>query len=126
VKIQTLRGDLAAARRTMEDPASRPAELESNAPTVSLVAQAVLALAMRDRETALERALAAIGMEARTHMDWNAHAAQVWWAAVVFGADAVGGEAVVAEAKARLEAHHWRQALVEPELVVEILQLAAV
>jgi hypothetical protein len=125
VKIQVLRGDVGTARQTMEDPAARLTELEPDPTTASLVAHAVLALAMRERDTALERALAAIAAEARTRSGWNAHAAQVWWASVLFGEDAVGGKAVAAEARARLEARHWRQALIEPELFAEVVGPAA-
>ena len=35
----------------------------------------------------------------------------------LFGDDVVGGPDVVAEARDRLEAHHWGQALLEPELI---------
>jgi tetratricopeptide (TPR) repeat protein len=121
VRIQVLQGDVATARQTMEDPAARLTELEPDPSTASLVAQAILALAMRERDIALERALAAIAAEARTRTGWNAHAAQVWWTSVLFGEDAVGGETVTAEARARLEARHWRQALIEPELIAEVL-----
>jgi hypothetical protein len=73
---------------------------------------------------ARERALAAIAVEERTRKGWNQHAAQVWWAARVFGADVVGGEAVAEESRAILEAHHWRQALIEPDLVIELVSAA--
>jgi tetratricopeptide (TPR) repeat protein len=118
MKIQVLRGDLSGAIQTMEDPASRLAELEPESSTALLVSQTVLALATGDRDTAFERALAAVALEGRTRKGWNAYAAQVWWTAKLFGEDVVGGAGVVAEAKDRLEAHHWRQALLEPELIV--------
>jgi class 3 adenylate cyclase/tetratricopeptide (TPR) repeat protein len=117
-KIQILRGDLSAAVATMEDPSSRLAELEPDSSTALLLTQTVLALATEDRDTALERALAAVALESRTRKGWNSEAAQIWWTATVFGEDAVGGAAVVAEARDRLEAHHWSQALLEPELIV--------
>jgi class 3 adenylate cyclase/tetratricopeptide (TPR) repeat protein len=121
MKVQVLLGDVATARRTAEDPASRLGELEQGSSTPLLVAEAVLALATGDPDAARERALEAIEAEARTRKGWNQHAAQVWWAARIFGAEAVGGEAVVEEARAVLEAHHWRQALIEPDLVKELL-----
>ena len=117
-KIQILRGDLSAAVATMEDPSSRLAELEPDSSTALLLTQTVLALATEDSDTALERALAAVALESRTRKGWNSEAAQIWWTATVFGEDAVGGAAVVAEARDRLEAHHWSQALLEPELIV--------
>jgi hypothetical protein len=89
------------------------------------VSQTVLALATEDRDTALERALAAVAMEGQRRKGWNSHAAQVWWTAQLFDDDVVGGVGVVTEAKDRLEAHHWGQALLEPELIVDILHRAA-
>jgi len=123
-KIQILRGDLSAAVATMEDPSSRLAELEPDSSTALLVTQSVLALATQDRGTALERALAAVALESRTRKGWNPEAAQIWWTATIFGEDVVGGTAVVAEARDRLEAHHWSQALLEPELIVAAVPAA--
>jgi predicted ATPase/class 3 adenylate cyclase len=121
MKVQVLRGDVATARRTAEDPASRLGELDPGSSTPLLVAETVLGLATDDPDTARERALEAIAVEAKTREGWNQHAAQVWWAARIFGVDAVGGEAVAERARALLEAHHWRQALIEPDLVRELL-----
>jgi class 3 adenylate cyclase len=117
MKIQILRGDLSGAVQTMEDPASRLAELAPHSSTALLVSQTVLALATEDRDTALERALDAVALEGRTRKGWNSYAAQIWWTAALFGDDVVGGPGVVAGSKERLETHHWGQALVEPELI---------
>ncbi|MEP6973143.1 MAG: AAA family ATPase [Actinomycetota bacterium] len=119
IKVQVLRGDVASARQMAEDPASRLSELEAASSTPLLVAEAVLALMSGDRDKARERALAAIAGEARTREGWNPHLAQVWWTARIFGAEAVGGEAVAEDARARLDAHQWRQALAEPDLLME-------
>ena len=119
MKIQVLRGDLSGAVQTMEDPVSRLAELAPHSSTALLVSQTVLALASEDRETALERALAAVALEGRTRTGWNPHAAQIWWTAKLFGDDLVGGAGVVGDARDRLEAHHWGQALLEPELIMD-------
>ncbi len=124
MKIQVLRGDLSAAVQTMEDPASRLAELAPHHSTALLVSQTVLALATEDRDAALEYALAAVALEGKTRKEWNSHAAQIWWTAQLFGDDVVGGADVVAEAKDRLEAHHWGQALLEPELIVAAVPVA--
>jgi class 3 adenylate cyclase/tetratricopeptide (TPR) repeat protein len=123
MKIQVLRGDLSAAVQTMEDPASRLVELGPESSTALLVSETVLALATEDREIALEHALAAVALEARTHNGWNSHAAQIWWTASIFGDDVVGGPGVVAEARDRLETHHWAQALLEPELLAEAVPI---
>jgi hypothetical protein len=72
-----------------------------------------------EQDRARERALAAIAEEARTREGWNMHLALVWWTARIFGAEEVGGEAVAEHARARLEARHWNQALVEPDLLLE-------
>jgi tetratricopeptide (TPR) repeat protein len=120
-KIQILRGDISGARQTMEDPASRLADLEPGSSTPLLVTETVLALAEGDRELARERALSAVANEARTRSGWNVHLAQVWWAGRIFGADAVGGETEMASARSILEAHHWHQALIEPELALELV-----
>ncbi|MGH2594358.1 MAG: AAA family ATPase [Actinomycetota bacterium] len=119
MKVQVLRGDVASARQTAEDPASRLGELEPGSSTPLLVAETVLALMTGDPERARERALAAIGEEARTRDGWNMHLALVWWTARIFGADAVGGEAAAEHARAQLEARHWLQALAEPDLLIE-------
>ena len=120
-KIQILRGDLSGAVQTMEDPFSRLAELEPDSSSALLVTQTVLALAMEDRATAVERALAAVALEGRSRKGWNAEAAVIWWTATIFGEDAVGGAGVVAHARDQLERHHWSQALLEPELIVAAL-----
>ena len=121
MKVLVLRGDLAAARQITEDPASRLSEIEPASYTPLLVTEVVLALATGDMGAAREHALAAIALESGTREGWNVHAAQVWFAARLFGADIVGGDEIAEAARAQLEAHHWRQALAEPELVIDIL-----
>jgi hypothetical protein len=51
----------------------------------------------------------------------NPLAAQVVWVAELFGAEAAGGEEAVAEARARLEAAHWRHAFREPGFVAALV-----
>jgi class 3 adenylate cyclase/tetratricopeptide (TPR) repeat protein len=121
MKVQVLAGDLAAARQTFEDPGSWLSELEPGSYTPLLVARAVLAFATGDVGAAREHALAAASLESGTRRGWNVHAAQVWFAARLFGVEAVGGDAIAEAARAQLEAHHWRQALFEPELVIGVL-----
>ncbi len=124
MKIQILRGELGDAVQTMEDPSSRLAELEPGTSTALLVSQAVLALATHERDSALDCAVAAVAIEGRTRKGWNAHAAQIWWTARLFGDHVAGGPEVVAEARDRLEAHHWGQALLEPELIAEAVPIS--
>ncbi len=123
MKLQALRGDLAAARQIADDPASRLSELEPASYTPLLVAETVLALVAGDADAAQERALATIAVESGTRRGWNVHAAQVWFAARLFGAEVVGGDEIAESARAQLEAHHWRQALIEPQLVIDLLQI---
>ncbi|MGZ4150332.1 MAG: hypothetical protein ACXVQJ_09855, partial [Actinomycetota bacterium] len=86
--------------------------------------ETVLALAQGDRELARDRALSSVANEARTRSGWNVHLAQVWWAGRIFGADVVDGESRMESARSVLEAHHWRQALIEPELVLDLVGAA--
>ncbi|HXF73007.1 MAG TPA: hypothetical protein VNO79_10415, partial [Actinomycetota bacterium] len=62
------------------------------------------------------------GLElARRQAQPNPLAAQVVWVAELFGPAAAGGRGAVGRARARLEAAHWRHALLEPELVGAML-----
>ncbi len=119
IKVQALQGDLAGARRTAEDPASRLGEVERETYSPLLIAEATLAFVTGETDVARQRALTAIANQEQTRKGWNVHAAFVWFAARLFGADVVGGEAVADQARNQLEAHHWRQALIEPELLLE-------
>ena len=51
----------------------------------------------------------------------NTVAARIWWVGRIFGPDAVGGEAVLEDARKTLEAAHWGQSLLEPELLLEMI-----
>ena len=115
-RIQVLSGDVAGARQTLEDPAMRVALDRPGARTSLLVGEAVIALAEEDRDVARARSIEAIDSVAPRGVLQNPHAAQIWWAARLFGPDAVGGEAAAEEARALLEAHAWKQALLEPDL----------
>jgi tetratricopeptide (TPR) repeat protein len=112
------KGDAAAARAVLEDPASRLAAAEPGSITSMLAAETVLALAEGDEETARAKAKQAI-IEERGQGWPNPVAAQTWWAGRLLGADLVGGDDDLERARAVLEDHHWIQALKEPELVPE-------
>jgi class 3 adenylate cyclase/tetratricopeptide (TPR) repeat protein len=117
-KVLVARDDLAGARQVLDDPAARLAAGEPGSVAAYLGAEAALALAEGEREVALDKALEAIDAERGTRGVANAKAARVWWAGRLFGADVVGGADALEEARDRLERHHWRQALLEPDIAV--------
>jgi tetratricopeptide (TPR) repeat protein len=119
-KVLVVRGDLAGARQVLEEPAARLAAGEPGSVTAYLGAEAALALAERERDVALQKALAAIASERGERGVANALAGRIWWAGRLFGADAVGGPDLLEEARARLERHHWRQALLEPDIALPL------
>jgi len=106
------RDEVEAAREVLDD-----AAVQAGAePLDVLAARSLLALAEGDRDTALSRALELLSLE--RERGWpNELAATTWWAGRVFGPDAVGGEEETEGARKVLEAHHWEQALREPDLM---------
>jgi hypothetical protein len=110
-------GDLAAAREVLDDPFSRIAELEPDAGTSLLLAEAAIAFAEDDREGALAKSLAARDRVSSDPVVPNAQAAVIWWTGSLFGAEVVGGEEALDHARETLERNGWRQALREPELL---------
>jgi class 3 adenylate cyclase/tetratricopeptide (TPR) repeat protein len=115
-RILAYRGDVSGARQVLSDPAARLAEGEPGTATTLLGAEAVLALAEGDSETALSKSVASIQTERGAQGGPNALAAQIWWTGALFGEVSVGGEHAVAEARGNLERCHWRQALAEPDM----------
>jgi class 3 adenylate cyclase/tetratricopeptide (TPR) repeat protein len=116
-RLLATRGDTAGARATLSEPAVRTAEGEPGSATALLMAEAVLALAEGDRESALSKSVASIEAEADGRGAGNSLAAQVWWTGRLFGDDAAGGTARVEEARELLHHNGWNQALREPDLV---------
>ena len=119
-KVQALRGDTGAARQVLSDPVARTAEGEPGSATALLIAEAIVALVEDDPETALAKSLASIEAERGPRGAPNALAAQMWWTGSRFGAEQVGGDAALAEARQRLERNGWRQALIEPEQAADL------
>jgi class 3 adenylate cyclase/tetratricopeptide (TPR) repeat protein len=113
-------GDAAAARSILDDPLSRLAEGEPGSSTSLLLAESVLAFVRGDREQALASSKAAMSGDSATRLPANPHAAVVWWTGTLFGPDAAGGVAEVDGAKETLQRNGWRQALREPELVLQV------
>jgi len=120
-RILALRGDTAAARQILNDPSARIAEGEPGSATALLVAEAVVALAERDRETALSKSLAALEAERGPRGLPNPLAALTVWTGVLFGAEEAGGEEAVEQARAQLRANGWHQAIAEPDMATHLL-----
>ena len=115
-RLLALGGDPGAARQILTDSAVRLAEGEPGTVTALLNAEAVVALAEGDPGTARAKSLAAVEVERGPLGGPNALAAQIWWTARLFGAEAVGDEDVAAQARDHLERCGWHQALIEPDL----------
>jgi class 3 adenylate cyclase/tetratricopeptide (TPR) repeat protein len=119
-KILALRGDPSGARQVLNDPSARIAAGEPGSATALLIAEAFVALAEGDPETARTKSLAAIEAERGPSSVPNALAAQIWWTACLFGDEAAGGPLIVAEAHELLESHVCLQALAEPDLAADL------
>jgi hypothetical protein len=85
-----------------------------------LTAEAVVALVELDKETASAKSAASIEAEFADRGSTNGLAAQIWWTARLFGADAAGGAVAVGEAQERLDSNGWYQALSEPDLMLKL------
>ena len=120
-RILALRGDTAAARQILSDPSARIAEGEPGSATALLVAEAVVALAERDRDTALSKSLAALETERGPRGLPNPLAAQTVWTGVLFGVDEAGGQEAVDQARERLRTNGWHQAIAEPDMASHLL-----
>jgi class 3 adenylate cyclase/predicted ATPase len=110
-------GELAAARHVVEETATyvRAGDAAGTLDWM-LEAETAIMLAEGDREGALEHACKALdGVRERGRP--KEVAAQVWMIACLFGPEAVGGPQAAEEARATLEATHFEQALIEPQLV---------
>ena len=101
-------------------PSARISAGEPGSATALLSAEAFVALAEGDQETARVKSLAAIEAEQGPNGVPNARAAQVWWTARLFGEEPAGGPEAVAAARDLLERHLWLQALAEPDLTAEL------
>lgn len=108
-------GEIDAARRVLGEVSATARPEGPGTVDWLLDAEAEILLAEGQRWEALERAMEVLRLE-RERGNPKDVAAQVWWIARVFGPEAVGGPAVAAEARARLEELHAEQLLREPEL----------
>ena len=120
-RLLALRGDASAARQVLGEPIARIAEGEPGSATALLTAEAVVALAEHDRETARVKSLEALAAERGRRGLPNPLAAQVVWTAFWFGAEDAGGAPEVEAAQERLQRNGWKQALAEPEQIAGLL-----
>ena len=120
-RILAMQGDTGAARLILADPSARIAEGEPGSETALRSAEAVVALAEHDLQTARAKSVAALEAERGPRGLPNPLAAQVVWAAALFGDDVAGGPDEVTAARERLQRNGWRQALTEPDLVAGLL-----
>jgi class 3 adenylate cyclase/tetratricopeptide (TPR) repeat protein len=118
--VLMLRGDRQAAGRLLADPSIQPAETDAGSLAGLLRTEALLSLMEGDRGGALERARRSLQVD-RAPVWRNSTAAGVWWVGRLFGAEAVGGEEALEEARRTLEAAQMLQSLAEPNLAQQLV-----
>jgi tetratricopeptide (TPR) repeat protein len=114
--ILLLRGNVTEARELVQDPSLPFGPDAPHDRTVVLWARAMVALAEGDQESARNLAAEALDIE-RKHGDSISKDVLTWWTGTFFGADAVGGDAAMDQARARLERLGYRRAFIEPDQV---------
>ncbi|TMK86672.1 MAG: tetratricopeptide repeat protein [Actinobacteria bacterium] len=114
--ILMMKGQLASARRVVEDPSVQgaPGDTSSNISLAS--AEALIALREGRGERALElaqRVLTTVRSDG-----WKIPvASRVWWVGRIFGPEHAGGPEAVEEARRTLQEAGWLYALAEPDLI---------
>jgi class 3 adenylate cyclase/tetratricopeptide (TPR) repeat protein len=114
--ILLMRGNLTEARELVEDPSLPFGPDAPHDRTVVLWARAMVALVQGDQEAGRNLALEAVEIE-RSYGDSISKDLLTWWTGSFFGAEAVGGDGAVAEARERLEQLGYRRAFVEADQV---------
>jgi tetratricopeptide (TPR) repeat protein len=114
--ILLMRGNLTEARELVEDPSLPFGPDAPHDRTVVLWARAMVALVQGDQEAGRNLALEAVEIE-RGYGDSISKDLLTWWTGSFFGAEAVGGDGAVAEARDRLEQLGYRRAFVEADQV---------
>jgi tetratricopeptide (TPR) repeat protein len=116
VRVFLAQGMRESAQRILEDPAAWVEVGDTESHWSRAFAEMVMALHDGDRDRALEGALDMLRLGKEE--GWpNPVAADIWWVGTIFGPEVVGGDEVLEQARQRLEAARWYQALREPELV---------
>jgi class 3 adenylate cyclase/tetratricopeptide (TPR) repeat protein len=116
IRVYLAQGMRESAQRVLDDPSAWVEIGDTETHWSRAFAEMIVALYDGERDRALEGATEILRL-GREEGYPNAMAADVWWVGKVFGAEAVGGEEAMEEARQRLEAAHWYQFLREPELV---------
>jgi tetratricopeptide (TPR) repeat protein len=116
VRVLLDQGMRESAQRILDDPSAWVDIGDAESHWSRAFAHMLLALYDGDRDRALEGALEMLRL-GREEGYPNPMAADLWWVGKIFGAEIVGGEGALEEARRRLEAVHWNQALREPELI---------
>jgi tetratricopeptide (TPR) repeat protein len=114
--ILLMRGNATEARELVDDPSLPVGPDAPHDRTVVLWARAMVDLAEGDPEAARKVALEALDIE-RTYGDSISKDVLTWWTGTFFGADAVGGQGPMDEARGRLEQIGYKRAFVEPDQV---------
>ena len=118
--VLVLRGNLEEAREVAEDP-NLPETMDVAGDRSALLwARVLIALAEGDEEGARRLAMEAFDFE-RQNGPSTSLAISTWWAGRFFGAEAVGGEDALEEARRRLERTGYRRALEEPDQLKSVV-----
>jgi len=115
------RGELAEARKALQELETTLDGTEPGVRISLLASEQVIMLAEGDVDGAAQAGLELIDLYRRSGAR-NDTAGAVWWMGRMFGAEMVGGEAAVEEARGTLEGAHWIQALKDPDLFSEFLR----
>jgi tetratricopeptide (TPR) repeat protein len=115
------KGDVAAARKLVEDPAVQAGPADTVAEADLLTSAAVVDLAEGDRESAQNRLAKVLDPERRYPR--NQFAERVWFVARLLGEDAAGGAEAVENARRTLEGARWLFALRGADLVAQAVGL---
>jgi class 3 adenylate cyclase/tetratricopeptide (TPR) repeat protein len=116
VRVYLAQGMREPAQRVLDDPSFWLAIGDDESHWSRSFAEMIMALYDGDWDRAEEGARELLSLGKREGYP-NSVAADVWWVGRVFGAEVAGGEQALEEARQRLEAAHWYQALREPDLV---------
>jgi class 3 adenylate cyclase/tetratricopeptide (TPR) repeat protein len=120
--VRLAKGDLAGARKLVEDPAVQAGQADVVAAADLLMSAAVVDLAQGDRERS-ERRMAEV-LDPDRRYPRNQFAERVWFVGRLLGADAAGGAGVVEEARQTLEQARWLFAFRTADLAAEVLGMA--